>query len=91
MDRSRTFLVGLTVYGIATVARLAPSLPGSGSPVTWLTAGLAALVLLVGIGGLRRDRTVAVAEDRVLFVYVVAGAAILSVAALLASLLDVIG
>jgi hypothetical protein len=34
---------------------------------------------------------VAVAEDRVLFVYVVAGAAILSVAALLASLLDVIG
>jgi tartrate dehydratase beta subunit/fumarate hydratase class I family protein len=87
MDRSRTFLLGLTVYGVTTVARLGPALVSTTSPVTWLTVGLAALVLLVGLGGLLRDRTVAVAEERVLFVYLVGGAALLSTAALAASLL----
>jgi hypothetical protein len=86
MNRSRTFLLGLTVYGLATVARLGPALVSSSSPVTWLTVGLAALVLIVGLGGLLRDRTVAVAEERVVFVYLVVGAAVLSTAALAASL-----
>jgi hypothetical protein len=40
----------------------------------------------VGLGGLLRDRTVAVAEERVVFVYLVVGAAVLSTAALAASL-----
>jgi hypothetical protein len=88
MNRSRVFLLGLSVYGVATVARLAPELRTAGSSVTWLTVGLALLVLVVGVGGLLRDRTVTVAEERVLFVYLVAGAALLATAALVASLLS---
>ena len=91
MNRSRLFWLALVVYGIATLGRVGPTLPGSSAVSTWVTALAAAAVLVGGVAGLARDRPVAVVEERVLFVYLVVGAALLSTAALVASLLNTTG
>jgi hypothetical protein len=87
MNRSRTFWLALVVYGATTLARVGPTLPGSGTGFTWVTVVAAAAVLLGGVAGLSRDQSVQIVEERVLYVYLVVGAALLATAAFLASLL----
>jgi hypothetical protein len=91
MNRSRLFWLALTTYGVATLVRLGPSLPGAGGLSTWVTVVAAAALLLAGVVGLARGRPVRAVEERALFAYLAAGAALLSVAALLASLLNATG